>query len=226
MVSNCFVTGKWKSSEDASELLKLDDASDGDSEIFGDFEDLETGEKHVAGESKENDSNEKAEPNKSNRIEEINMTKAEILAKKLKLKAKFDSEYDNPDNEKITGDHSYYESLKEEALRQSELNKSEFANLDDDMRLQIEGHRAGLYVRLGFQNVPCEFVENFDPTYPILIGGLNMAEENVGYVSCKIKKHRWFKATLKTADPLIVSLGWRRYVNINTNDNIIILYYF
>ncbi|XP_026473047.1 ribosome biogenesis protein BMS1 homolog isoform X1 [Ctenocephalides felis] len=215
LVQNCFVTGKWKSSEDASELLKLDDASDDDSEIFGDFEDLETGTKHIGEETKIDDSVENEdmddEVHKPNRIEETNMTKAEILAKKLKLKAKFDSEYDNPDTEKITGDHSYYESLKEEALRQSELNKSEFATLDEDMRLQIEGFRAGLYVRLGFQNVPCEFVENFDPTYPVLIGGLNMAEENVGYVSCKVKKHRWFKATLKTADPLIVSLGWRRF---------------
>jgi ribosome biogenesis protein BMS1 len=40
------VTGKWKESEDAAELLQLDD--DSGEELFGDFEDLETGEKHMS----------------------------------------------------------------------------------------------------------------------------------------------------------------------------------
>jgi ribosome biogenesis protein BMS1 len=46
IIRDCFVTGKWKESEDAAELLRLDDESDG--ELFGDFEDLETGEKHTS----------------------------------------------------------------------------------------------------------------------------------------------------------------------------------
>lgn len=45
LIKDCFVTGKWKSGEDASELLRLDDMSDNDDKMFGDFEDLETGEK-------------------------------------------------------------------------------------------------------------------------------------------------------------------------------------
>lgn len=45
IIHDCFVTGKWKESEDAAELLRLDD--DSGEELFGDFEDLETGEKHI-----------------------------------------------------------------------------------------------------------------------------------------------------------------------------------
>ncbi|XP_026748740.2 ribosome biogenesis protein BMS1 homolog [Galleria mellonella] len=202
---NCFVTGKRSADEDASELLKLDDASDGDDEdLYGDFEDLETGEKHTADESKdpqvEIGTKRKAEP-----------TKSEILDKKLKLKAKFDAEYDNPDDHRIKGDHSYYESLKAEALKQSELNKSVFENLDNGLRIEVEGFRPGLYVRMLFKNMSSEFVTNFDSSYPILIGALNMAEQNIGFVSCKVKKHRWYKKILKTNDPLIISLGWRRF---------------
>ena len=199
-------------------MLRLDDLSDADSEVYGDFEDLETGEKHGPTKKKEPASNEDAgeevKPTAKrpySRVEEKNMTKADLMAKKMKLKAQFDSEYDNTDDGRIKGDHQYYEELKAEANKQSELNKTLFADLDDDMRVQIEGHRAGLYVRIGFKNVPCEFVNNFDPTYPILIGGLNMAEENIGYVNCKVKKHRWYKKILKTADPVIISLGWRRF---------------
>ncbi|XP_022124678.2 ribosome biogenesis protein BMS1 homolog [Pieris rapae] len=199
---NCFVTGKRSSDEDAEELLKLDDASEGDDEMFGDFEDLETGEKHEA-----------EETDKSNEglKRKAEISKSEILDKKLKLKAKFDSEYDNPDDHRIKGDHSYYENLKAEALKQSELNKSVFENLDDGLRVEVEGFRPGLYIRMLFKNMPSEFVTNFDESYPILIGSLNMAEQNIGFVSCKIKKHRWYKKILKTNDPLIISLGWRRF---------------
>ncbi|XP_031620330.1 ribosome biogenesis protein BMS1 homolog isoform X2 [Contarinia nasturtii] len=231
LIKDCFVTGKWRESEDAQELLRLDDLSDDDSEIYGDFEDLETGEKHKGkknvkaqadddNESDDDDDadklpeNEQSRKRKMTRVEESNLTKTELMAKKMKLKAQFDSEYDNKDDGRIKGDHQYYEELKAAANRQSELNKKEFENLDDDLRVQIEGFRSGLYVRLAFKNVPCEFVENFDATYPILIGGLNMSEENVGYVNCKVKKHRWYKKLLKTTDPLILSLGWRRFQTI------------
>ncbi|KAG6453918.1 hypothetical protein O3G_MSEX008392 [Manduca sexta] len=208
LLINSFVTGKRSADEDASELLKLDDASDGDDEeLYGDFEDLETGEKHFA--EKEKEENPSTEETGSKR--KADPTKSEILAKKLKLKAKFDSEYDNPDDHRIKGDHSYYENLKAEALKQSELNKSVFENLDNGLRVEVEGFRPGLYVRMMFKNMPAEFVTNFDSSYPILIGSLNMAEQNIGFVSCKVKKHRWYKKILKTNDPIIISLGWRRF---------------
>ncbi|XP_023301151.2 ribosome biogenesis protein BMS1 homolog [Lucilia cuprina] len=225
LIKNCFVTGKWKASEDAENLLRLDDMSDAESEVYGDFEDLETGEKQsgkpkdLEDDATKNETEESENrKRKMTRVEEENLTKAEIMAKKLKLKAKFDAEYDNKgekeDDGRITGDHDYYESLKAEAQKQSQLNKSEFENLDNDLRIQIEGYRAGLYVRLGFKDLPAEFIENFDPTYPVLIGGLNMSEENIGYVNCKVKKHRWYKKILKSGDPIIISMGWRRFQTV------------
>jgi ribosome biogenesis protein BMS1 len=244
VLANRFVTGKWKVSEDAEQLLALDDMSDDDNEVYGDFEDLETGEKFSGKNSKKVDENsddseneedddddtndeeavdeEKVEEpenkkRKYEREEEMNLNKAELMAKKLKLKAKFDNEYDNPekkDSHQIVGDEAYYEKLKAEAEKQSELNRKEFAELDENVRLEIEGYRAGLYVRMCFNKIPSEFVENFDPCCPVLIGALNMSEENVGVVNCKVKKHRWFKKLLKTNDPLIVSLGWRRFQTV------------
>lgn len=222
LIKDCFVTGKWRASEDAEELLRLDDMSDADSEVYGDFEDMETGEKHKAGhikgksnpEPEEEGVADKTEESKKrpfSRVEQTNLNRTELMAKKKKLKAQFDADYDNTDDGRIKGDHLYYEELKAEANKQAELNKTIFADLDDDLRIQMEGHRAGLYVRIGFKNVPYEFVKHFDPTHPILIGSLNMTEENIGYINCKVKKHRWYKKILKTADPIIMSMGWRRF---------------
>lgn len=39
-----------------------------------------------------------------------------------------------------------------------------------------------MYVRIEIENIPCEFVQNFDPHYPIILGGLGNSEGTVGYV--------------------------------------------
>ncbi|XP_023311232.1 ribosome biogenesis protein BMS1 homolog [Anoplophora glabripennis] len=210
LIANCFVTGKWKESEDAAELLKLDDTedlSDVNSEIFGDFEDLETGQKFETSKLKTDQKQaEKRKREDSEKDEEAD--KQALVEKKRKLKEKFDAEYDN------TEKTSYYDDLKMTAEKQAQLNKTVFDSMPDEVRVQIEGFRAGMYVRIEFENVPAEFITNFDPTYPLVIGALNMGEENIGYVNVRIKKHRWYNKILKTNDPLIISLGWRRFQTI------------
>lgn len=54
--------------------------------------------------------------------------------------------------------------------------------MDDETRVQYEGFRPGMYVRLEISSIPCEFVTNFDPHYPIILGGLSSGEGNVGYL--------------------------------------------
>ncbi|XP_028046742.1 ribosome biogenesis protein BMS1 homolog [Monomorium pharaonis] len=193
LLINYFVTGKWKESEDAETLLKLDD----EEELYGDFEDLETGEKHKG---------ETAAPKELPADEEEE--KKKLLEKKKKLKEQFDAEYDNTEKK------TYYDELKAEVERQAGINKSEFEGLDDDVRVQLEGYRPGMYVRVEFEAVPCELITHLDPTYPIIIGGLLHGEENIGYVQMRIKKHRWHSRILKSRDPLIFSIGWRRFQSL------------
>lgn len=54
--------------------------------------------------------------------------------------------------------------------------------MDDEIRVQYEGFRPGMYIRLEISSIPCEFVSNFDPHYPIILGGLTSSEGNVGYL--------------------------------------------
>ena len=62
------------------------------------------------------------------------------------------------------------------------MNRDEFKDMDDVTRTQYEGFRPGLYVRVQVNGMPCEFVQHLDPTYPIVLGGLLAAEQNIGYV--------------------------------------------
>ena len=54
--------------------------------------------------------------------------------------------------------------------------------MDEETRAQYEGFRPGVYVRLQISNMPCEFVTNFNATYPVVLGSLLSAEQNIGYV--------------------------------------------
>lgn len=135
---------------------------------------------------------------------------AALAAKKEALKRKFDEQYDDPEGEKM----DFYDVKKDELNRQLQLNRSEFEDIDGEARTLAEGYRPGTYVRIELSSVPCEMIENFDPHYPIIVGGLLPAEERFGYLQVRIKRHRWFTKTLKTNDPLIFSLGWRRFQSI------------
>lgn len=133
-----------------------------------------------------------------------------LAAKKAALKRKFDEQYDDVDDEDDNED-DWYTTQKKELAKQSEMNEAEFAEEDEATRAQIEGYRPGTYVRVELAQVPCEFVEHFDPAYPVILGGLLPNETSFGFLQVRLKKHRWYKRILKTNDPLIFSLGWRRF---------------
>ncbi|KAH9480154.1 Ribosome biogenesis protein bms1 [Psilocybe cubensis] len=139
------------------------------------------------------------------------LSRAEALARKKEiLKRKFDEQYDDPESAKT----DFYTEKKDEMAQQLALNRAEFEGVDAEARALVEGFRPGQYVRVELRNVPCEMINNFDPTFPIVVGGLLPAEERFGIVQVRIKRHRWFTRTLKTNDPLIFSLGWRRFQSI------------
>ena len=135
---------------------------------------------------------------------------ASLTAKKEALKRKFDEQYDDPESAK----QDFYTEAKEAISAQQALNRAEFADVDAATRALVEGYQPGAYVRLELNSVPCEMSVHFDPTRPLVVGGLVSAEEQFGFVQVRIKRHRWHTRTLKTNDPLILSLGWRRFQTV------------
>ena len=234
-IRDCFVTGKWDKSKDAEHLLRDDDdedfnedifgsAAEDDDELYGDFEDFETGEVHKAREEEEdeessesdgdeNDENKKAEKEKKKLKSE--MTKRErLMEKKKRIKEQFDQEFDANKSKDDVNESAYYDHLDKMASEQSNLNKLEFEKMDDKLRVEYEGYRPGMYVRIEINKMPFEFVKNFDAHQLVIIGSLGINESNIGYAQVRLKKHRWHSKILKTKDPLIVSLGWRRFQTI------------
>lgn len=205
---------------------------DDDEEVYGDFEDLEDGEgdddddKGDDDEDLEEDESDfadfEAEAQKEEEPEDENMTledKRELnAAKKAKLKMQFeaeeDREFDADDPEGDNEADTWYEFQKNKIAKQLEINKAQFEEMDPETRIRIEGYRVGSYVKIVFDKLPCEFVENLNPEYPIVLGGLLATESRFGIMNVRIRRHRWHKKILKSQDPLILSLGWRRFQTI------------
>ncbi|KAM0165829.1 hypothetical protein ACHAQE_002163 [Botrytis cinerea] len=208
---------KGKGNGSGSDDDEDDDEEDEDDEGDGEFKDLETGEEHKADEPVDID----AEREKNAR-------------RKEELKLRFEEEdRDGFNNDKANarreaggddefGEDEWYDAQKAQIQKQLDINKSEFENLDESQRIQVEGYRAGMYGKIVIEGVPSEFVTRFNPRMPIIVGGLTPTEDRFGFVQVKIKRHRWHKKILKTNDPLIISLGWRRFQTLpiySTSDN-------
>lgn len=178
-------------------------ASGGDGEddeiLDGDFEDLENADPEGGG---------------SERVAKSEGDSAtDLQSKKEELKRKFDAMYDEED-EDAKGDDSIYEKTKAEMEKQAEINRKEFADADPSIRYQLEGFPPGTYVRIVLEDMPYEFAAHFSPKYPVIVGGLLATEDTFGYVQVRLKKHRWHPKVLKNQDPLVFSIGWRRFQTI------------
>lgn len=196
------------------------DDLDGDSDDEGDgaFEDLETG-KVVKGKDEQSDDDE----GDKSESEDLEAERERNARKKEELRLRFEEE----DREGLAnaregdraaanvehqfGEDEWYDAQKAQLQKQLEINRAEFDSMDPATRARAEGFRAGTYARIVLEKVPCEFSIKFNPRYPVIIGGLAPTEERFGYVQVRIKRHRWHKKILKSNDPLIFSLGWRRF---------------
>ncbi|PPD95344.1 hypothetical protein GOBAR_DD07618 [Gossypium barbadense] len=199
-----FVTGDWSKGALRNQMLEAKTEED---DMDGDFEDLETGEKHES-HQKDDSSNGGIQKEDDDAIEERSHLYSYFLPAWIHL---FPVYIGWGFECGLSSKSFSFFQLKEEIELQKQINIAELEDLDETTRLEIEGFRTGMYLRLEVHDVPFEMIEYFDPCHPILVGGIGLGEENVGYMQTRLKRHRWHKKVLKTRDPIIVSIGWRRY---------------
>jgi len=196
-----------------------EDGASSDDEGDGEYEDLETGEV-FKGKNADKDSDKKSESS-----EDMEAERERNAQKKEELRLRFEEEDregffnskdgsrapGEPNDERKFGEDEWYDAQKAQLQKQLDINRAEFDALDPVSRARAEGYKAGTYAKIVLEKVPYEFVAKFNPRFPIIVGGLSPTEERFGYVQVRIKRHRWHKKILKTNDPLIFSLGWRRF---------------
>lgn len=136
-----------------------------------------------------------------------------LLQKKMAKKNAFDSEYDTGDADGKNTTFSYYHQLNRQVEEKKERINEALDEVGDDVekKIQLVGYFSGLYVRMVLENIPVEFLNNFDPAMPIIAGGVNAGEDEFRIVQARIKRHRWYPKILKAQDPVLLSMGWRRF---------------
>ena len=208
-----FITAKFRRPGDGGN-------SDG-SDVDGDFEDLEAAPRDgEAGGSEAGD-------------DSIAAARARAAAEKAASKSAFDAAYDARRDTEGAGDDGdgvapgilgsraavLDDELRDPAVKaaamraglQAEINAAELRGLSGAATTAVAGFRPGSYVRLLLRGVPPEFCANFRPDRPVVAGGLLAQEEGVATLRLRIKRHRWHPRILKSNDPLVVSVGWRRF---------------
>lgn len=68
-------------------------------------------------------------------------------------------------------------------------------------------------MRILLRGVPAAFADGSrPPNAPLVLGGLLPEETRMGLLRVRCKRHRWHPGkVLKCNDPLVLSVGWRRY---------------
>ncbi|CAJ1010078.1 putative AARP2CN (NUC121) domain/40S ribosome biogenesis protein Tsr1 and BMS1 C-terminal [Leishmania naiffi] len=137
-----------------------------------------------------------------------------LLLKKMAKKRAFNDEYDTGDADggKNTT-FSYYHRLNRQVEEKKERISEALDDVGDDIekKIQLVGYFSGLYLRIVIDSVPVEFFKAFDPAIPLLAGGVNAGEDEFCIVQARLKRHRWFPRILKAQNPLLLSMGWRRF---------------
>lgn len=215
-----FITSKLSGGGSDDEDDDMDEDEDSEGEGDGDYEDLESGEV-FNGIKEDNEEDDEEDGDDQEETPDLEAERERNAKKKEELKLRFEQEdregFGNAqdgtrDNlEGQFGEDDWYDLQKAKLQKQTDINRAEFDNLDPASRARAEGYKAGTYARIVLENVPYEFVSKFNPRFPVIVGGLSPTEDRFGYVRIRIKRHRWHKKILKTNDPLIFSLGWRRF---------------
>lgn len=215
--------------------------SDADEDfVDGDFEDMETGEIHRG--TAPGGKLDKDRKSKSIDDDDLEAIREEKVRQKEMFDEKWDQRGGSRGNEKDSEDGDGEETrnqvpdvrsrkaLRGESEREVDLRKlerdraekvkqEEMKHMDMDSRRALEGIYPGKYVRMELRDVPVEFVKYFDPNVPIVLGGLRQGDdEGTATLRARVRRHRFKRGVLKSNDPVVFSIGWRRFQSLPIYD--------
>lgn len=72
----------------------------------------------------------------------------------------------------------------------------------------------GQYVRIDIKEISKEQLELLSEDYPIILATVDSAQSDMGYIRARFTKHLWHPKILKSKDPLVFSIGWRKFQSV------------
>ena len=120
-----------------------------------------------------------------------------------------DNSDENKDNNKIEVPKASTELTPEQKKEEKEKQLKPF--LDDSSTFGI--FKLGTYIRIDLKKVKRKFANHFDPNHLIILSTLSHqeSETQMSFIKIRFSKHLWFPKILKTNDPVILSIGWRKF---------------
>lgn len=144
------------------------------------------------------------EENMANLNEEASEEEPELV-KKSKSKgdsSKADGKWTKKDEEK--DEEEPIQTIQDEKKAEVNLIK-EFCNEEFGI------YEKGKYVRIDIKKIKKKYVDHFSVDFPIVLCTTNLQESSFGYLKIKFTKHLWHPKILKNNDPIILSIGWRKF---------------
>jgi ribosome biogenesis protein BMS1 len=66
-------------------------------------------------------------------------------------------------------------------------------------------------VRIDIKKIKKKFIDHFRIEFPVILCTTNIQETSFGFLKIRFSKHLWHPKILKTNDPIILSVGWRKF---------------
>lgn len=108
------------------------------------------------------------------------------------------------------------EGEKEDKKEEKEVENRPVKRTQEEIKKSLflgekYGHyKIGTYVRIEVQ-LDKDISRKLEPDFPIVLCSLKQQELSFAFLRVKIKKHRWYPHVMKTKDPIVFSMGWRKF---------------
>lgn len=124
---------------------------------------------------------------------------------KLKKQKKKDEEIDD-DNSNL--DKELDPEEKKKLLEEEEAKNKESKEFFSE---DYGYYKLGTYVRIDVKGISHEIIERFSSRKPIILCSVDIQEQAMSFMKLRLEKHLYYPKVLKSGDPLIYSIGWRRF---------------
>lgn len=69
----------------------------------------------------------------------------------------------------------------------------------------------GTYVRIDIKKIKKKYIDHFKVDFPIILATTSIQETSFGFLKIRFTKHIWYPKILKNNDPIVFSIGWRKF---------------